>query len=98
MASRIDFLAGIDTLGLIYHRVPVRGVVGPLRAREGLFRERMSLSKGRHIRSQIVEPNFGGVVVVGEAARKARYLGGRQPPCRQASSCGKCAGENSAAC
>lgn len=69
-----DLLARVRVPALVLDAVAVGGLIGLDEAREVLALERVSLAEGRHVRAQVVEPDFVRVPLVGRAARKEEHI------------------------
>lgn len=69
-----DLLARVRVPALVLDAVAVGGLIGLDEAREVLALERMCLAEGRHVRAQVVEPDFVRVPLVGCAAREEEHV------------------------
>ena len=69
-----DLFARVRVPALVLDTVTVGGLIGLDEAREVLALERVRLAEGRHVRAQVVEPDFVRVPLVGRAARKEEHV------------------------
>ena len=69
-----DLFARVRVPALVLDAVAVGGLIGPDEAREVLALERVRLAEGRHVRAQVVEPDFFGIALVGRAAREEEHV------------------------
>ena len=69
-----DLFARVRVPALVLDAVAVGGLIGLDEAREVLALERVRLAEGRHVRAQVVEPDFFGIALVGRAAREEEHV------------------------
>lgn len=69
-----DLLARVSVPALVRDAAAVVRLIGLDEVLEILLAQRMRLAEGRHVRAQIVEPDFFGIALVGCAAREEEHV------------------------